>query len=109
MEETANKTETAVVSAPEENYDIEEISLRDYMAAQALGGVLELMEDEAEEEDDFHTFAFNAARRAYALADAMMIVRDYEFSDEDEEEEEGEEEGEEEASDQETSEEDTEE
>ena len=106
MEETANKTETAVVSAPEENYEIEEISLRDYMATQALAGVLELMEDEAEEEEDFHTFAFNAARRAYALADAMMIVRDYEFSDEDEEEEEGEEE---ETSEEESSEDETEE
>ena len=46
----------------------EDLSLRDYFAAQALGAVLDLMEDDAEEAEDFGSFAFSAAASPASLA-----------------------------------------
>ena len=65
--------------------DIQDISLRDYFAAQALAAVIDASEDDLDEAEDFGSFAFDCARRSYALADAMMVARDLEFMEPDDE------------------------
>lgn len=83
---TEIRPESAAMTHPRDVLDdIEDISLRDYFAAQALAAVIDTSEDQLDEAEEFGTFALDCARRSFALADAMMIARDLEFLDAEEE------------------------
>lgn len=62
------------------------LTLRDYFAGVALRGVLDAVENELTEDSAVREHALKWARSSYAIADAMLIVRDeldfQEFEDE---------------------------
>ena len=58
---------------PDDASDMPGMSLRDWFAGQVLGGVIAATKSDTREPNETHEQMF--ARRAYALADALLAAR----------------------------------